>query len=101
MHGDVVPTEMQTARAEGTVRLDPVLKNSRDHGFELCFQLREAAAQQQAQIDALSAIVKLALVNSQARSFGKRFWESVAGKEIVEIIINALCERFFTTLVPG
>src|SRR5207302_10539348 len=53
--------------SKGAVRVDPILQNSINHGLQRSFQLRKTIAQQQAQVDALSAVVKLALVNGQDR----------------------------------
>jgi len=69
------------------------LQNSSNNGFERCFQLRKTIAQQQTQIDALSAIVELAFVNGQARRFGKRLGESILGKEILQVIIHTFGKR--------
>src|SRR6266404_8399055 len=89
MHRNIIPTEMQSARAERPVRLDPFIQNSFDDGGQCRVQLWKTVTQQQAQIDALSAIVKLALVNGQTRGFGKRFREPVLGKKIPLIIGDA------------
>ena len=44
----------------------------------------KAIAQQQTQVDALGAIVKLAFVNRQARSFGKGFRQAIFVEEILQ-----------------
>src|SRR5438477_12385454 len=89
MHGNVVPTPIQTTGAEGTVRLYPLVQTSLNHCLQCSFQLREPISKEQAKIDAFCAIIKLALVNGQTRRLRKWFWQSVGGKEIVEIIFNS------------
>src|ERR1700736_3333851 len=101
VHGNIVPAEEQTAGTEGAVGLDPVLQNSSNNGIERCFQLRKTIAQQQTQIDALSAIVELAFVNGQARRFGKRLGESILGKEILQVIIHTFGKRPEARLISG
>src|SRR5438270_12274706 len=101
MHGNVVPTPIQTTGAERTIRLDPILSNPFNDRSQRCFQLREAVAQQKAQIDALSAIIKLTLVNGQAWCLGKRFRESILIKEILKVIFRASSQRFQTRFVAS
>src|SRR5881296_3229309 len=57
--------------------------------------------QKQTEIDALGAIVKLALVNSQPRSLRKRPRKTVFGKKTLEIISNAFRKGFPARLVSG
>ena len=63
VHGNIVPTQMQSPGTEGTVRFDPIFHNPFNDCFQGCFQLRKTVPKQQAQVNALGAIVELALVN--------------------------------------
>jgi hypothetical protein len=56
----------------------------RDNLLQVGLERGKTIAKKQAKINALGAIVKLALVNGQARSFGERFWKTVVIKEIVQ-----------------
>ena len=92
---------MQPARSEGTVALDPILQDFSNNGLQSLLQLWKMVAQQQAQIDALGAVVKFSLVNGQTRRFGKRFWKAIAIEEILEVIGNPLGKSFETRLVAS
>jgi hypothetical protein len=54
---------MKAARPEGSIMPDPLIKNIGDDSFQSLVQLRETVPQQQTQIDALGAVVKLSFVN--------------------------------------
>src|SRR6516165_6566686 len=71
VHWNVIPSEVQAARAERTIRLDPVFQNTGDDILQCLIQLRETVSQKQAQIDRLGTVVKLSFVNCQARRFRK------------------------------
>src|SRR5882724_9397528 len=92
---------MQAAGTKGTIRFDPVFQNSFNNCFQRCFQLRKPPPKQQTQVDALGTIVKLTLVDSQTRGFGKRFREPVFLKEILLIISDPSRKRLSASLVSG
>src|SRR5882724_10715889 len=92
---------MQPARSEGTVALDPILQDFSNNGLQSLLQLWKMVAQQQAQIDALGAVVKFSLVNGQTRRFGKRFGKSVLVKEVFQVIGNAFRKRFQASLIAS
>ena len=62
---------MQPPGTERSIRFYPFFQNSFNNFFQRCFQLRKTIAQQQTQVDALGAIIELALVNGQARRLEK------------------------------
>src|SRR5712691_198659 len=101
MHWNVVPAEMKPARPKGTVRLNPVSQNPGHDRLQFRFQLWKTVAQEQTQIDALGAVVKLALVNGQTRRFGKRFGEAIFNEKVPKIIFHPSAKRVQTSLVAG
>src|SRR6266436_2455711 len=101
MHRNIIPTQMQSARAERPVRLDPFIQNSFDDGGQCRVQLWKTVTQQQAQIDALCAVIKFAFVNGQARRLRKRLWQSISVKEILQVIVSAFRKPFQASLVPS
>src|SRR5437868_6534132 len=92
---------MQPTGAERTVRLNPIPQDPFNHGFQRGVQWRKTIPQQQAQVDALRAIVKLAFVNGQTRGFGKRLRKPVVGKEILEIVTDAFGKRSSTRFMSS
>jgi hypothetical protein len=65
---------MEPAGPEGAVGFDPVVHDALHDDFQLLAQLRKSIPQQEAEIDALGAVVQLPLVNGQARCFCERLW---------------------------
>ena len=51
-------------------------------------------AQKQTEIDALSAVVKLALINGQAGRARERFRQAIRVKEVTQVITDAFAQRF-------
>jgi hypothetical protein len=63
--------------------------------------VRKPVPKQQAQIDALGAVIELTPVNGQPRGFGKRPRKSVFIEEILQVIRYAFRKRFQTTFVAS
>src|SRR5438445_4911631 len=101
MHRDIVPTQVQTAGTERTVGFDPVVQDSADDCFEGFVQPRKTIAEQEAQINALRAVIKLASIDCEARSPGKRPGQSLFAKEVPEIILNTSVKGIQTGAVAG
>ena len=55
-----------------------------DDGIECPAEDWKAVLEQQAQVDAFSAVIKLTLINSQARCFGERFWKAIIIEEMIQ-----------------
>ena len=77
VHRHVVPAGQQLARSKRAVGLDPVAQDAADDGVERRLELRKAIPEQQAQIDALGAVVELALVDRQPRRLRERLRQPV------------------------
>ena len=82
-------------------RLHPCFQNVSDDLLQGCFQLRETIAQKQTKVDALGAVVELALVNGQAGRSRKRLRQTVRVKEIIQVITDAFAQRFNDPRVAG
>ena len=61
----------------------------------------KTVAKQQTKVNALGAIVKLALVNGQARCLGERFWKTVIVKQIVQVITYSFAQCLQRCLMTG
>ena len=92
MHGNVVPAEVQLPGSERSIGLCPCFENVSDYLLQGCLQLGETIAQQQTQVNALGAVVKLAFVNGQAGSSRERHWETIRVEEIAQVVPHSLAQ---------
>src|SRR6266568_5902466 len=89
MHRDAVPTKNEFPRAKRTIGFLPARKHVRDGTVDNPIQLWKAAAQKDAQVDALRIIVKLVAIDGHPRAAGKRHWQAVCVKQILHVVGDA------------
>ena len=76
MHRNVIPTEMEAARPERAVRLDPIIENSCHDRVQRRLQLRKTVSQQQAQIDATRHSHKVRVCKRSAAALWRKGGEA-------------------------